>query len=261
MKGIMFKEFFLSKKFTVFGLATYFIAFTMFVLVKLSILYGNIGKLPPKTVATAESVLYYVMPLSLALVLYVSVMTNNTKHDITSKWNRYAYTLPLSEKQIIGASYLYNAVGFCAVTIINFIVYFIALALYGDKFDYRMLFIIMGIGALCFVVLGLNKLFMLIFKGNTSRSRTVLCCIYMGLYFGIGLGVGQYITHFFESRGYELDDQDNWPPEASAEFEKHIAKIVETVKDNLWWSVPIILITLGVIFFTLSVKALKRREN
>ena len=261
MKGIMIKELFLSKKITIIGLATYLIAFIMFVLVKLSILYGNIGKLPENTIKTAELTLYYIMPLGLAFILYASVMTNNTKSDIASKWNVYAYTLPLSEKQIIGASYIYNALLFAAATIINFIVYFIALGLYGDKFDYSMLFIIVGIGALCFVILGLNKFFMLLFKGNTTKARTVLCCIYMGLYFGIFFGIGQYITHFYESRGYKLDDQDNWPPEASVEFQKHVTRLGATIKDNLWWSVPLILITLGVLFYALSVMALKRREK
>ena len=261
MKGLMLKELYLSKKTAVIGLVTYFITFVMFVLVKLSILYGNIGKLSDKTIMIVEKDMYYIMPLALAFILYVTVMTNNTKSDEISKWRRYAYTLPLSEKQIIGSSYIYNAFGFAGATVINFIVYFIALALYGINFDYWMLFIILGIGALAFIILCLNKLFILFFKGNSKKATTLLCCIYMGLYFGIAFGFSMYLDHFLESRGYKLDDNGEWPDEATAELNLHLSKIADTVKDNLWWSVPLILIILGVLLYVLSVKALKRREN
>ena len=261
MKGLMLKELYLSKKAVIIGLITYFITFVMFVLVKLSILYGNIGKLSDKTVNIVEKDMYYIMPLSLAFILYVTVMTNNTKSDEISKWRRYTYTLPLSEKQVIGSSYIYNAFGFAAATVINFIVYFIALALYGIKFDYWMLFIILGIGALAFIMLCLNKYFTILLKGNTKKATAILCCIYMGLYFGIAFGFSMYLDHFLESRGYKLDDNGEWPEKATAELNLHLVKIGDTIKNNLWWSVPLILVSLGVLLYFLSVKALKRREK
>ena len=109
MKGIIFKEFYISRKRIYISIATYLFLTLLCILVKLSASFGNIRLLDKEAVDSTVTITFYFFVFGLLLSIS-GMLVNNVCSDLKSHWSIYQRTLPFSEKQIVSAAYISNVV-------------------------------------------------------------------------------------------------------------------------------------------------------
>ena len=130
MKGLIYKELFLSIKFRIISLSAYALLFIMCVLVRISSVCGNVADMEGRDMLL--STIFQVMALGLPFILYASAFTVQVLNDEKCRFRQYSHTLPLTEKQIVGSVYLLYLILFVAATLAGWVNYFIACAIFGE---------------------------------------------------------------------------------------------------------------------------------
>ena len=266
----MYKELYLSRKTRIIGAVVFGVVLMLFVMIKLSILYGNLGKLDKSITDNVQNTVYYIMVFGGAVVLYVSQFTSCIQSDEKSGFRIYEHTLPVSERSIVGAVYLVNLCFLGAVTLVIFINMFIANALFGKSLDPMYLVYLFGIG--CAFFMGVHgKMALDYWFRNQKKSTTVMSTIFMTLYFGAAFGLMGWIRSYYKKLGVDLFG-DAVDKEAALDalgvtetdilnsfLQDEIMTKVRWIGDNSWWLIPLVLFTLTAVWYFVSVKALKRR--
>lgn len=258
MKGLIFKELYLTRKYRMIGAGIYLVLILMAVLVKLSSLHGNIKLLQPSVVAQVLTVTYYIMVYGGAVVITVSGLTEQICADEKTHFRRFSHTLPISEYEIVGSVFLLNLAG----TVFSFAVSVVNMLIANAIFDMDL----KGMNVL--YLLAISMVMTLFYLGKTclvyhfrdeKKSKTVITVISTALYFGVCLGFMKLMDSYCESRGYSMGD-DSIPDEIMDDFfHIKLKGILDTITDNLWWGIPTIAVGLMLLFYFLSVKSLKRR--
>ena len=109
MRGIIFKELYISRKKIYISIATYFFLTLLCVLVKMSAEFGNIRLLDKEAVENTLNIAFYFFVFGL-LFVFTGLLVNNVSADLKSHWSIYQRTLPFTERQLVGAGYITNAV-------------------------------------------------------------------------------------------------------------------------------------------------------
>lgn len=112
MKGIVYREFFLSRKMIVLEFVFAFIIMVMGILTRLSILYGNMAKLDSETLASVNKFTYYFfiyIPVIIMGCPFFGII-ETTVADFQGRWMQLQYTMPVSESRWVGAKLIKNGI-------------------------------------------------------------------------------------------------------------------------------------------------------
>ena len=107
MKGLIYREFYLSRKPAAYMLLAYVLFTGMITLVLISTYVGNLAK--GDDAAETRDYIYSQMYIYIGLIGFIgSVYGHNDliEKDYKSKWQLYSYTLPVNEKKIIASKFI-----------------------------------------------------------------------------------------------------------------------------------------------------------
>lgn len=261
MKGLIFKELYLSRKLRIIDLCVFAMLVIISVLVKLSTLYGNIGHLPEGSVENVNAFMFTFLGFAITPVaLTAGQLTNCVSEDEKSRFRIYSRTLPVTEKQAVGAVYILNLISLGVCTLVSFVMYFVALAMYGRDFKAKHLIVIVGINAAIFMLVHL-KVSLNYLVRNPKKAAGIFSVVCMALYLGVGFGFMGLMDRHVSKYGYDLGD-DEIPDEVmNSFFRETLMDPFRWLADNAWWLVPTVVAGLCVLSYFLSVRGLKRRDG
>ena len=262
MKGLIYKEFYLSRKLRIIGIAIYILLMLLCILVKLSALYGNIGHLAESTVSSVESVTFYIMTYGGAAVLFACQFTCQIAADEKSGFRRYGQTLPVTEYKMVGAVYLLNLICLAAVTVICWVIMLIACLMFGRDIEPKLLLYIFGIGCFVYMFFHANMAVNYNFR-RAKTAKMIFTVIFMTLYFGAAFGLVHWMDSYcIKMTGFSIYDEeaeDVTNQVMTMFYKDEVMGKITWLGDNLWWLIPAVLLTLTALWYFLSVRGLKRR--
>ncbi len=247
MKGLLFKEFYLTRK-TYLGFLGVFLGMaSLCILAALSMICGNLQDI--MTEATEEVNGYFQMfvyaPFAVS-VFSVAVGEDSVFKDYASGWMQYSYASPVPAAKMVGVRYL-------AVVII-------AIAS-----------LVLGLGSAGIVSLILDEPI----TAGILKNMLVILMVAIGYsFFGIPLSlrfktaqatqskVGvAFIILYIVAFGWFFKKSEQLKGEA---FDQYMADMMEkavNVRDMLIPFAPIIMLVLFAVSFTISIKLYQRREK
>ena len=107
MKGLIYREFYLSRKPAAYMLLAYVLFTSMITLVLISTYVGNLAK--GEDAAETRDYLYSQMYIYIGLIGFIGAVYGHNdliEKDYKSKWQLYSYTLPVNEKKIIASKFI-----------------------------------------------------------------------------------------------------------------------------------------------------------
>ncbi|MBR6103001.1 MAG: ABC-2 transporter permease [Ruminococcus sp.] len=259
MKGLILKEFWLSRKLRIIGLLLYLLFLIFTVLVKLSIVYGNLGHLDEAAQKNVADTAAAVMVFGFTLMLYSSQYSCQIAADGKCRFRSYSFTLPVSERQIVSSVYILNLISFGAMTVLSFVNYGLSCLIFDREFKPIYLIYILAIGGVSFVFNHGRYVLLYRFR-NEKKANAIFTVICTAIYFGIMLGFTGWTSSYLEKQGYSMGD--DLPDGVMDGFWKdELMHPVKWFEDNGWWVLIALIIGLSCLFWALSIRALKRREN
>ena len=259
MKGLILKELWLSKKLRIIGLVLYLFFLIFAVLVKLSLLYGNMGHLNAGAQKNAADLTATVMIFAFPLLLYSSQFTCQIVSDGKCRFRTYSYTLPVTERQIVSSVYILNLISLGAMTVLSWLNYGLACLIFDRKFEAVYLIYIFAIGCVTFTIAHGRYVLHYRFR-NEKKANGIFSAICTAIYFGAAFGMFGWMNSYIEDQGYSLSDDI---PESVMDgfWKDELLGVVKWLDKNGWWLVIVLIVGLCTLFWQLSIKALRRRDN
>ena len=261
MKGLIIKEFWLSLKYRIIVISVYALLLLLCILVRLSALYGNIADMEGKDMLT--NTIFLVMALGLPAVLYLASFSHQIYNDEKCRFRQFSLTLPLTPEEIVRAEFISYLISFGAATVISWLNYFIACAVYSKGTDLKYLLYIVIIGAVLYVFACFNLTLAYRFR-NPKKATAIQISICLVLYFGGAFGFIALMDSYFKKRGYDMfsDHEDEAVPDSlMAEFMQDMADKLKWVCEAFWWLFIIVCVSLIYLSYRRSVRSLERRGS
>ena len=247
MKGLLFKEFYLTRK-TYLGFLGLFIGVaSLCALTALSMICGNLQETAMKSPEIVDSYfqMFTYIPL-LALMFAVQAVETSVYMDYASGWMKYSYSTALSMKKVIGVRYL---AGFI-ILVISMVLGFANAGLIGlilnKTITADMVKNILLIGIMGTVFMFIDIPMALKFK--TAQKVQNL----EGTVFLVGYIV---IVGFFFLKMADMNE------DMSEQYLKSILAKAMDIRDILLPLCPILLLVLFALSFWTSVRLYQRREK
>ncbi len=255
MKGLIYREFYLSRK----AVITMFFVFVLFVmslsLVMISTYAGNLAKDPEA--GEMCDYLYSQMYIYAGLISIIgSVYGHNDiiEKDYKSHWQLYSYTLPVDEKKIIKSKFAYR---------ITLIVFGFLLALLADvifsvaakkplsmSHFKNIVVMVFGYSIVCLSDIPI----MLRFKTQGKASAVAMAC-FMPVFAAFMYGTYKFVK-FCAAEGKRLyPDMDG-----DVSMKKVAYSYILPYRDMAVWIVPVAAVAAAVLCYFWAVKELKRRR-
>lgn len=252
LKGLIYRELYLMRKNSLLIVFLWFMLSFLGILIRLSILYGNMASMPAKDLEETSPVLFTIfIYLPAFLIMLIPTLTDEVIYaDFASKWNIFAYTTPVSEKRYLGAKYIVKAATFIVGFALSLLSASILCALNSRALDGEimtgLLFLLLAMSIMSFFS---SKLAYKYRERSKAQMRGIVAGVI--LYF-LSMGSVAAICVYLDKQGLEAD------------LEKVITTIKNAVSEYCMAVSPFVPFTV-IAVLTLSyfrdVKALKRREK
>lgn len=191
MKGLLYKDFYLSGKKLLSIFFIYFIITLMGVLVCISMNCGNLahssGEELMNLERTMERSLY--LPLVVFLVGAAGLVIENICCDFEVKWQDFMFASPLNGKRNVGVKFIFSAIIFVAAFVFGVLSYVIIRAVEGKNIQPE-IFADYGIITLIIV-------FFSVFGMILSYQYRKIFAVQIRLVFTIGIIIAAFIFHGF----------------------------------------------------------------
>lgn len=242
MRGLLYKEWCLSKKTIFMYVALAFIFALLGVLVALSMVCGNLQSMPQKDPESARLIIltFYYVPL-LIMTMSVECCLQSIYSDYTSGWMMYGYTLPVSNKKAISARYIVFLILYVLGLLAGFLNAFVVGEISGYKLtgndvkNLILLWMVMGTIDLVLIPLALK-----LKKASTITSMVTAV--------GVVLYVGAAVFVLNLEKTYGEDAM------------QFIFDRIGEFRDKYMLFSPIYMVIVILISFIISVKIYQRRE-
>ena len=265
MKGIIFKELYISRKRIYISIATYFFLTLLCVLVKMSASFGNIRLLDKESVDGALNITFYFFVFGL-LFTFTGCVVNNVSSDLKSHWSIYQRTLPFTEKQIVGAAYISNAAMLLVLFVFHTLMTAIMCVIFNKQFQgyYICIFLVASL----LIFLG-NALIMFAFYRFRDSKKAALfySAVFVILYLSIELAFISRGT-YYQTKGKQDAERlaelqglpaDTYSPDTlMINYVKEDIHSLANFFQNYWWLIALIIAAVIALLFFASVKALAR---
>lgn len=248
MRGMLYRELCLRKRAYIINLFALLFFMILGILCMVSLRCGNLKQFS----ATAKPVLYYIFTYAaeLVVILVLCADCGVIASDYKCKWNRFGYTLPLSEKEIAGEKFLFLGISFVIGVILSIIYAAIIGALADRPMDLKVFGNMMLVAAFSLVI-SMVQIPML-FKYKTSGAVSARITLFFSVIYAV---LVLSAMRFISKHKAENDDEL---------IEKYVVPLFNKVKGMLGELRLIFVfaaLAAAVISWFLAVKALKRREK
>lgn len=247
MKGLLFKEFYLTRK-TYLGLLAVFAGVaSLCALVCLSMICGNLQNIPAESPEEVNSFfqMFIYAPYAI-LVFAVTACEHSIFTDYATGWMKYSYTLPTPAKKAVGVRYLTGIIiaavsfvlGLCNAGIMSLI---LDKPISAEIVKNMLVILLVAIGYTFFDIPLALKYKTAQAVGN--RVGTVMIVAY--------IAVGAYMMNKIGQMSTEMSDQ----------YLADMMTKAANIRDMILPFSPIIMLALFGISFLIAVKLYQRREK
>lgn len=259
MKGLVYREFFLSRKIIILEYMFAFMVIAMGILTRISMLYGNMARLDRETLDSAGNFTYYFflyIPVIIMSCPLFSVI-RSTVTDFNGKWMEMQYTFPVEESGWVIAKWIKNAI----ISVVAFVTGIVNACIIKSIAEQRLSFIkyselkaIVSVIALMFV---LSCIFMFIscrYKSYNGVIARIAAIAILG-YIGVMLYIYRELDKFIVKHS-EFDVEQGMGIFLMHEYNK-------LMNINIYVKIIIafIICATAVLMYVLTVRQLKRREK
>lgn len=121
MKHLLYKEFYLGRKYYITSLLLFLIVSLMGILIRISMKCGNLANLSAETFNSLDSATFTVFTYLPSVILFISSCTDGGVifSDYNTKWAIFCYTAPISEKKTVGIKFIAKIIILTAALILG----------------------------------------------------------------------------------------------------------------------------------------------
>lgn len=261
MKGLIYRELYLSKKSYIAGFVTFLMIFLIGLLFRLSTEYGNLASLANfggDVFRTVDIITYYESLYVPPAVMFFAMMAEHgiIIADFKSKWNTFAYTLPVREEKMVFVKYLILVCSMLAGLIFSILNALIICGISDRPFTFGIVKNILIIMT-CILINQAINIPLLMKLRSKAKSDIVFIIAFAMLLFAFSKFIKEIFTKIFS----EFSDIENM---SEAEVWELIGKFVQKIvdfRDKVFLFVPIAIIAVISAGYYASVRILKGREK
>ncbi|MDD6345819.1 MAG: ABC-2 transporter permease [Oscillospiraceae bacterium] len=258
MKGLIYRELYLSKKSYIAGFVTFLMIFLIGLLFRLSTEYGNLASLEGDAFRSVDIITYYESLYVPPAVMFFAMMAEHgiIIADFKSKWNIFSYTLPISEKKTAFVKYLILVCSMLAGLIFSILNALIICGISERPFTFGIVKNILIIMT-CILINQSINIPLLMKLRSKAKSDIVFTIAFAMLLFAFSKFIKEIFTKIFS----EFSDIENM---SEAEVWELIGKFVQKIvdfRDKVFLFVPIAIIAVISAGYYASVRILKGREK
>ncbi len=264
MKGLIFKEIYLTRKKIYISLGIYFFLMLLCVLVKLSAVHGNLRLLSEEAVRNTTTITFYLAVFGTLLALS-GFVADNINSDIVSRWSNFQRSTPMTEKQVVSAAYVSTGLMLLSMLVIHILMTLMLCAVFGETFHAYFILVFFAFAFLTFIMYA-YRLFCFYRFRQQKKAQFVFTatffCLYLAVCFAI---IGRLLAYQEKAKAEnpQLDVETGLSSEAlnNMDILKYLKEDFNAVKDlfiSYWWILAVLLIALAVVLYLVSVNALKR---
>ncbi len=264
MKGLIFKEIYLSRKKIFISLGIYFFLMLLCVLVKLSAVHGNLRLLSEEAVKNTTTITFYLAVFGTVLALS-GFVADNINSDIVSRWSKFQRSTAMTEKQVVSAAYISTGLMLLSMTAIHTLMTLMLCAVFDKTFHVYFILAFFAFAFITFIMFA-YRLFCFYRFRQQKKAQLVWTATFFCLYLAVCLAVfGRLLTYQDKAKteNAALAAKMGVPEDSfdSMDLAKYIKDDFSAIKDffvSYWWIFAILLITLAVVLYVVSISALKR---
>ena len=120
IKALIYRELYISRKYYITNILVGLLFMVMGILVRLSMLYGNLAKLEEELFDLVDTFTYYMLTYMISYAAFNLVdNTDVILSDFRSNWRMLSFTLPVTPMKQILAKYIIKLGAFCAAMVIS----------------------------------------------------------------------------------------------------------------------------------------------
>ena len=264
MKGLIFKEIYLTRKKIYISLGIYFFLMLLCVLVKLSAVHGNLRLLSEEAVRNTTTITFYLAVFGTLLALS-GFVTDNINSDIVSRWSDFQRSTPMTEKQVVTAAYASTGTMLLSMLTVHTLMTLMLCAVFGESFHTYFILVFFAFAFLTFIMYA-YRLFCFYRFRQQKKAQFVFTatffCLYIAVYFAAFSRVQTYQDRA-NAENAKLAEKMGLPADTfeSMDIGKYIREDLIAVRDFLlsyWWIFALLLVALTIVLYLVSVNALKR---
>lgn len=265
MKGLIYRELYLARKSYIGGMIVVAMFIVLGVLIRLSLVCGNLADLDAETYKMVDMASYIVFSYLPLLLLLVPLAGDGgvAISDYKSKWMLYAYTLQYSEKQMAAVKYIIKI----SLLLLGFGLAFCNLCLFGglsgqgirgtdtvivdgiilENMQWNSVKILLIVMMLVTAVSAFATPLLLRYK-STNAVIIRICAVAIVLYFVV---MGMFSASLADIVASQLPEM---------EVLNQLFGIVLQFRDRLAMVAPFVIVITLALGYWLTVKQLKKRE-
>lgn len=258
IKGFMFKDFYISRKNYFLTYLIWLILVVIGILMRLSILYGNLSKIAPEDMAGTETSMFYVsIYIPMLVAIFNSEYIESIYCDYSSKWCNVCYVTPYAEEKSVLSRFLLSFIMMCAGTIFSVVNAVVMCLLNGRMISSLMMssfFVIVLFSSLCNVV---NCCLAYTFR-EPKKAAGVGFGIFMAIYI-IMLCLAYIVMYAFADKLNGKEDEDGLL--LFREFALWFQQKIGPVSSFINYLLPLLIIAVFVVGYFACIKIVKRRDK
>lgn len=255
MKGLIYREFYLSRKAVITMFFVYFMFVLTLSLVMISTYAGNLAK-DPEADEMCEY-LYSQMYIYAGFIAIIGVVYGHNdiiEKDYKSHWQLYSYTLPADEKTIIRSKFIYRitliALG-ALLALLADVIFSIAAGKPLSMSHFKNIIVmVFGYSIVCFSDIPI----MLRFK-TQGKAAAVGMAIVTPIMAVVMYGGYKFIKFCYAEGKKLYPDMDT-----DVSMKKVALSYIMPYRDAAVWIAPVAAVAAAVLFYFWAVKELKRRR-
>ena len=255
MKGLIYREFYLSRKSVLLMLLVYVLFVLMLSLVMISTYAGNLAK-DPEADEMCEY-LYSQMYIYAGFIAIIGVTYGHNdiiEKDYRSHWQLYSYTMPVDEKTIIRSKFFYRGIlilfGFLLAVLADAIFSIAAGKPLSVSHFKNILILLFGYGMLC-----MSDIPMMLRCKTQGRAAAVIMPVLIPIMAGFS-----YCSYKFLKFCYAEGKRLYPGMETDVSMKKVAYSYILPYRDVAVWILPFVAIAVIVLCYFWAIKELKRRR-
>ncbi len=256
MKGLLFREFWLGRKYYSLSLIMFLLTAVISILVRLSMLYGNLAHVSEDTLFRIDRNASEIMTFLPCIVIFISFCVDGGVifSDYSTSWFKYCSTTPLIEKKIIKIKFLSKGISMLTAFVLSLVYIAVICGVSGNAFTFdtfKSLIFLLTLGiAVSVLYLTLSVKF---------KDKNTVTIILFGIFTVLCIPVTAYTVRL---NTMNIGTSASVTDDESSDYirEMAIQKLGE-IRDIVFPMSPIIILAAVAVGYVLSVRFLKRREN
>lgn len=246
MKGLLFREFYLGRKYYLLSSLMFLLVMMISLLINLSLICGNLSRLSEDSVFQINENACTIVTILPCLVIFISFCTDGgvTFSDCETNWLKYCCTTPMPEKKFVGVKFTAKII----TLVIALVLSVIYTAILGGITDNPL-----NLSAFknIIILFDLAVLFSSIFLTLSIRykNKNSVTMRFVGIFAALYIPCMFYMVTLMNN----ASDDDV--------FQSIVIPCFENLRKILLPISPIIIIVPVCVCYVLSVRFMKRREN